>query len=150
MMRIKIISVGNVKKNSPFYDLFSMYEKRMTWNIDTVEIDSRKFPTPQTQQDKILGLIPEDSVVFAMDERGKTFSSTDFSEEIRSLQSDNMISLCFIIGGADGLTKDIRKKARFLISFGKQTWPHQLVRVMLIEQIYRTQQILAGHPYHRE
>lgn len=150
MMRIKIISVGNVKKNSPFYDLFSMYEKRMTWNIDTVEIDSRKFPTPQTQQDKILGLIPEDSVVFAMDERGKTFSSTDFSEEIRNLQSDNMISLCFIIGGADGLTKDIRKKTRFLISFGKQTWPHQLVRVMLIEQIYRTQQILAGHPYHRE
>ena len=149
-MRIKIISVGTVKKNSPFYSLFQTYEKRMNWPVDTVEIDSRKFPTPESQQDKIIELIPDDYRIFAMDERGKTFSSLEFSEKIQNLANDHMTNLCFIIGGADGLTSVLRKKAHFLISFGKQTWPHQLVRVMLIEQIYRTQQILAGHPYHRE
>lgn len=150
MMRIKIISVGAVKKKSPFHSLFQTYEKRMNWTVDTVEIDSRKFSTPEQQQEKILELIPDDSRVFTMDERGKTYSSLDFTNKIEELAFDNMTHLCFIIGGADGLTDIIRKKADFLISFGKQTWPHQLVRVMLIEQIYRTQQIMAGHPYHRE
>jgi len=60
-----------------------------------------------------------------------------------------MSSLAFVIGGADGFSEDQRQKADYLLGFGKQTWPHKLVRVMLIEQIYRTQQILNGHPYHR-
>ena len=149
-MHVKIISVGTVKKNSPFYALFETYQKRMHWQIDAVEIDSRKFPTPDAQQEKILDLIPPDYQVFALDERGKTYSSTDFSNIIQDLMHDNQTSVCFIIGGADGLTSEIRKKANFLISFGKQTWPHQLVRVMLIEQIYRSQQIQNGHPYHRD
>jgi 23S rRNA (pseudouridine1915-N3)-methyltransferase len=56
----------------------------------------------------------------------------------------------FLIGGADGLNDDIRKRARFLLAFGPQTWPHMMVRVMLLEQVYRAQQIIAGHPYHRD
>lgn len=150
MMHIKIISVGSVKKNSPFHTLFETYQKRMHWTVDTVEIDSRKFSTPESQQEKILDLIPQDARIFALDERGKTYGSQDFASLLQNMIHDNITSLCFIIGGADGLTSHIRKKAHFILSFGKQTWPHQMVRVMLIEQIYRSQQILAGHPYHRE
>jgi 23S rRNA (pseudouridine1915-N3)-methyltransferase len=57
--------------------------------------------------------------------------------------------LAFVIGGADGLTEQMRNRADFILSLGQMTWPHQLARVMLVEQIYRAQQILAGHPYHR-
>jgi 23S rRNA (pseudouridine1915-N3)-methyltransferase len=149
-MRIKLLSVGSVKKASPFHDLFETYAKRMNWALETVEVDARKNQTSEQQEARLLPLIPDDAYIFALDERGKTLSSIEFTRHIQQLESDNRTQLCFIIGGADGLTENIRKKADFLLSFGKQTWPHQLVRVMLIEQIYRAQQISAGHPYHRE
>lgn len=149
-MRIKLLSVGAVKKTSPFYDLFEIYAKRMNWTVEAHEIDARKHSTPEQQEARILPLIPDDAFIFSLDERGKTLSSIEFTNHIQQLKADNRTQLCFIIGGADGLTPGIRKKSDFLLSFGKQTWPHQLVRVMLIEQIYRAQQICAGHPYHRE
>lgn len=149
-MRIKIISVGAVKKNSPFSDLFDTYARRMSWSLDTIEIDTRKANTAGRQADKIVTHIPEKSYIFALDERGKTLSSIEFSHKLEALSHEGQTDICFIIGGADGLTENLRKKADFLMSFGKQTWPHQLVRVMLTEQIYRAQQICAGHPYHRE
>ena len=150
-MRIILISVGVVKGKSPYQDLFHTYLKRMQWSVDAVEIDTRKFSTQDAQCDKILDYLNEPGgYVVALDERGKTLGSQDFSDKMSQLQMDNLSSVTFIIGGADGLTKAVRQKADFLMSFGKQTWPHQMVRVMLIEQIYRAQQILAGHPYHRE
>ena len=148
-MRIRIISVGQVKKASPFYSLFSTYHKRMQWDVDSVEIDARKFSDQDAQADKILEQL-QGGYVVALDERGKTLGSMEFADKISQLQMDNLTPVHFIIGGADGLTKAVRQRADFLMSFGKQTWPHQLVRVMLMEQIYRSQQILAGHPYHRE
>jgi 23S rRNA (pseudouridine1915-N3)-methyltransferase len=85
-----------------------------------------------------------------MDERGKSLPSLKFADKIRDLQNQGRSHIQFIIGGADGLGDDIRKRADLLLSFGAQTWPHMLARVMLLEQIYRCQQILSGHPYHRE
>ena len=150
-MRIRLISVGVVKGKSPYQDLFHTYLKRMQWTVDAIEIDTRKFPTQDTQCDKILDYLNEPSgYVVALDERGKTLGSQDFADKMSQLQMDNLSPVTFIIGGADGLSNAVRQKADFLMSFGKQTWPHQMVRVMLIEQIYRAQQILAGHPYHRE
>ena len=89
-------------------------------------------------------------LIVALDERGETLSSPEFAIKISGWQNQapgNEIT--FLIGGADGFDNEVRKKAKFLMSFGKQTWPHMLVRVMLLEQIYRAQQITAGHPYHR-
>ena len=149
-MRIKLICVGQVKKNSPFYTLFETYAKRLHWALDVHEIDSRKNSSRAEQAKQILNAIPDGYTVFALDERGKSFSSSDFAKKVKAVSMDFSPNLCFIIGGADGLTQEVRKKANYLLSFGKQTWPHQMVRVMLIEQIYRAQQILAGHPYHRE
>ena len=85
-----------------------------------------------------------------MDEKGKTLSSIEFSKHIEKIQLDSTNGIQFIIGGADGLDDEIRDQARLIMSFGRQTWPHMMARVMLLEQIYRAQQILAGHPYHRE
>jgi 23S rRNA (pseudouridine1915-N3)-methyltransferase len=82
--------------------------------------------------------------------RGKTIPSRTFAQKIDDIQNSGISTIQFMIGGADGLSDEIRARAKFLLGFGSQTWPHLLARVMLIEQIYRAQQILAGHPYHRD
>jgi 23S rRNA (pseudouridine1915-N3)-methyltransferase len=138
-MKIKIIASGKLK-NSPLLDLCEEYVKRMPGAVSIKEIDGA-----------IEGKhLPDPGFIVALDERGETFSSPDFAKKISSWRTrapGNEIT--FVIGGADGLGDEIRKKAKFLLSFGKQTWPHMLVRVMLLEQIYRARQIEAGHPYHR-
>jgi 23S rRNA (pseudouridine1915-N3)-methyltransferase len=77
-------------------------------------------------------------------------SSRDFAAKIKGWQEQGLAHLVFLIGGADGVTDDVRKQADFSLGFGRLTWPHRLVRVMLLEQLYRAQQINAGHPYHRD
>jgi len=150
-MRIKIISVGHSKRRSPYRDLFDDYAKRLNWSLDDHEIDARKFADSASQAEKIIESLPDTGAyVFALDERGKTLSSPDIADKLQQLQLQNFSPAVFIIGGADGLDKKVRERADYLMSFGKQTWPHQMVRVMLLEQIYRAQQILSGHPYHRE
>jgi len=143
-MKIRILAVGK-HKASPTLDLCHEYLKRMKWKVEIKEIDAPKGSTSAQEEPLILKNIPAGAVVIALDERGESLSSPAFAKKIESSGSD----IVFIIGGADGLTDAIRKKAKFLMSFGKQTWPHMLVRVMLLEQIYRAQQIIAGHPYHR-
>lgn len=148
-MKIKIIAVGRLK-NSPLRDLCDEYIKRLGWPVRIEEIDSPKAATAAIEAPLILKHIPENAFVVALDERGESFSSPAFAEKLsrwRDMAPGNEIVL--LIGGADGFDKSVRARAKFLLSFGKQTWPHMLVRVMLLEQIYRAQQILAGHPYHR-
>ncbi|MCK5622488.1 MAG: 23S rRNA (pseudouridine(1915)-N(3))-methyltransferase RlmH, partial [Alphaproteobacteria bacterium] len=76
-------------------------------------------------------------------------SSVQFAKQLGRWRDDGRATVAFVIGGADGLTGEVRDRADLLLSLGRQTWPHMLVRAMLAEQIYRAQQILAGHPYHR-
>jgi len=145
MTQIEIIAAGRMK-NTPFYDLWAEYHKRCTWPVTMTEIEAK------SQADEIKKLqekIRPDAFVFALDERGKSLSSPDFSKKIQDLMDQGRPSIQFIIGGADGLNEDIRKRADYLLSFGVQTWPHMMVRAMLMEQIYRARQIVAGHPYHR-
>jgi len=78
-----------------------------------------------------------------------SFTSIEFAQTLKNYQNEGVKSLTFIIGGADGLSKEMTDRCQHLISFGRMTWPHLLVRGMLLEQIYRAQQILFGHPYHR-
>ncbi len=152
MLKVDIICVAKVKKGS-FFDLIEEYKKRIQWNVKIIELES-KFTDPskcqKDESDKILKHIDPRAVVIAMDERGKTMKSMVFAEKIASYRDRGDNHLQFIIGGSDGLTHDVRERANLLLSFGQQTWPHLLARVMLLEQIYRAQQILAGHPYHRE
>lgn len=149
-MKIRIIAVGKQKK-SPTLDLCEEYLKRMNWAVTIKEVDAPKGSTSAQEAPLILKQIPDPGFIVALDERGNTLTSPEFAKKMESWQQQapgNEVT--FLIGGADGFSEEIRKKARFLMSFGKQTWPHMLVRVMLLEQIYRAQQILAGHPYHRQ
>lgn len=149
-MKIRIIAVGR-QKSSPTLALCEEYLKRMSWQISLKEIDAPKGSTSAQEAPLILKQIAGPSFIIALDERGETLSSPDFAKKLGNWQNQAPGNeLTFLIGGADGFDDTIRKKAKFLMSFGKQTWPHMLVRVMLLEQIYRAQQIMAGHPYHRQ
>lgn len=152
MLAIDVIAVGRLRKG-PYFDLIEEFRSRLRWILKIHEIES-KFTEPQKAQadeaQKINALIDNKAFVVILDERGSGLRSLDFAQTIRKLQDSGERHLQFVIGGADGLTDDTRKRANLLLSFGQQTWPHMLARVMLLEQIYRAQQILAGHPYHRE
>ncbi len=97
----------------------------------------------------LLAALPDRALVVALDERGKNVSSADFAKLIAKWQSSGS-TIAFLIGGADGHGDPVRARADNLLALGTMTWPHLLVRAMLCEQLYRAQQILAGHPYHRE
>ena len=88
-------------------------------------------------------------VLAGLDERGDIIDSTVFARHLGRWRDQSVANTIFVIGGADGLLPDLRRKAKLSIAFGSATWPHQLVRIMLLEQIYRAATILAGHPYHR-
>lgn len=152
MLTIDVIAVGRLKKG-PYYELCDEFKTRTKWNLSVHEIES-KYTEAQNMQDdearKIMERIDERAFVVVLDERGNGLKSLDFAETIQKLMDTGEQHIQFIIGGADGLTDEVRDRANLLLSFGQQTWPHMLARVMLLEQIYRAQQILAGHPYHRE
>ena len=94
--------------------------------------------------------LPAGALVFALDETGKPMSSLDFSRVIETARDDGARDLVFLIGSADGHDRPALPQGARMLSFGKATWPHKLVRVMLAEQIYRAASVLAGAPYHRE
>ena len=151
-MKIEIIAIGQLRKG-PMFDALCEYEKRMTWPLKFIIHESKKRDErvkKREEHEKLLSSLSSSAYVIAMDEKGKSLPSSTFSNKIKDLQNQGQSHIQFVIGGADGLSNDIRKRADLLLSFGAQTWPHMLARVMLLEQIYRCQQILAGHPYHRE
>jgi 23S rRNA (pseudouridine1915-N3)-methyltransferase len=98
----------------------------------------------------LLEAIGERATVVALDEHGAEWSSVDFAGRVGGWRDDGVAELAFAIGGADGHAPELLKRAAATVAFGRMTWPHRLARVMLVEQIYRAQQIIAGHPYHRE
>lgn len=152
MLGLDILAVGRMKAGA-LQTLADDYRKRITWPLAVHEIESR-YTDPRTAQEdeerKILAHLAPHAFVVVLDERGNGLRSLDFAQTLNRLQTEGEERVQFIIGGADGLTDAVRSRAAFLLSFGQQTWPHMMARVMLLEQIYRAQQILARHPYHRE
>jgi 23S rRNA (pseudouridine1915-N3)-methyltransferase len=151
-MRIDVISCGRLKKG-PLKDLVDEYQTRIRWSLNIFEVESRYREAENQQLEeerKMLDKLDNQAFVVVLDERGNGLKSLDFAKTIEKLQNSGESHIQFIIGGAEGVTDKVRDKANLLLSFGQQTWPHMLARVMLMEQIYRAQQILAGHPYHRE
>lgn len=145
MIRPEIITVGRMK-NQAQLSLWKDYSKRLQWPLILHEIEPKNA---QDEEKRLLEKISPRAFVFILDERGKSISSPEFAKKIENIAHNGQPDVQFIIGGADGLFPSIRERADFILSFGKQTWPHMLARLMLIEQIYRAQQILDGHPYHR-
>jgi 23S rRNA (pseudouridine1915-N3)-methyltransferase len=148
-MKIELLAVGKCRDH-PIKELLAEYGKRLQYPFSLKEIDGGKRAGAADQEKLLCEALPkEPHLLIALDERGKSLSSEDFAAHIEKWRDTGPGLLVFCIGGADGFSDAFRQKADFLLSFGKQTWPHMLVRVMMLEQLYRAQQILAGHPYHR-
>jgi 23S rRNA (pseudouridine1915-N3)-methyltransferase len=151
-MRILILAVGKAKPG-PEQDLLAQYIDRLPWTVDVKEIAPNKDQSAEVRKtreaDALLKAVPEGSVIIALDERGITESSEKFAARVAGWRDGGARTLAFIIGGADGHGEMILKKARHQLSLGAMTWPHMLVRGLLMEQLYRAHSIMTGHPYHR-
>lgn len=151
-MRLTLIAVGRAKRG-PEQELFNSYQKRLRPSLDLFEVEEKR-PLAGTElmareADLIAEKIPDGAFLVTLDERGKALKSRVFAQKIEEIR-DGGRDVAFVIGGADGLAAHMRDRADMVLGFGPQTWPHMLVRVMLAEQLYRAQSILAGHPYHRD
>jgi 23S rRNA (pseudouridine1915-N3)-methyltransferase len=159
-MRLIIVVIGRLKQG-PERDLVERYRKRFDdagrklgfRGLEIVEIAESRARDASVriaeEAAAISAAIPEKSVVVLLDERGENIGSIDLADRLGRWRDRSIASTIFVIGGADGLSPDLRSKECVRIAFGAATWPHQLVRIMLLEQLYRAATILAGHPYHR-
>ena len=148
-----VLAAAGRARPGPEQELFSLYRRRLSGALVGREIEVKK-PLPAEEKKKREGVllleeIPDGAFVAVLDERGASLSSEAFAEIIKKNRDAGRGSLVFLIGGADGHGQFVRDRADCLIGLGKMTWPHMLVRVLLVEQLYRSECILAGHPYHR-
>ena len=159
-MKIAIAAVGRMKQG-PERELVARYLERAVasgrplglMGFEVSELtESRASSSPARKADeaKLLRATLPEGIVVALDERGRTLGSEAFANQIARWRDDGRPAVSFVIGGADGLEPDFVKAADMSLSFSPLTWPHQLVRIMLAEQLYRATTILSGHPYHRE
>jgi 23S rRNA (pseudouridine1915-N3)-methyltransferase len=144
-MKIHILAVGRLR--GAHAELCAEYAKRLILPLAIKEIAA---PSQKGEVEALLKAIPAKAFVVALDERGKDLSSRELAVKLAAWQDQGARDLVFLIGGADGLTDEVRARADFTLGLGRKTWPHKLVRVMLLEQLYRAQQINSGHPYHRD
>lgn len=146
-MLVTVLAIGKCKNNSPEAALIAEYVKRSAWNIVIKEKDN----STQAEEAKFLqSSIPSGAKVVVLDERGVNISSLDLAHKVEKWILDGCSDICFLIGGADGHLQSTRDKADLILSFGKLTLPHMLMRAVLSEQIYRMQTIISHHPYHRQ
>jgi 23S rRNA (pseudouridine1915-N3)-methyltransferase len=160
-LRIAILAVGRMKAG-PERELLARYQQRVAAlapQLGLAPVEWREFDESRARNTDarraeeaktLLAAAPRGATIVALDERGKSPSSEAFSAEIARARDGATPAYVFIVGGPDGLHESARAAARSLLSFGAMTWPHQLARVMLAEQLYRACSILARHPYHRE
>jgi len=153
-MHIILAAIGKLKKTSPEYLLMASYLKRSKWSVEIKEYEEKRSLSgtalKNAEADLLLSSIPEKSKVIALDEHGSTLNSREFAGQLRNWQINGTNTVVFLIGGADGHGDKVKKRADLMLSFGRMTLPHFLMRVVLSEQIYRAQTILNGHPYHRD
>lgn len=151
-MKITIAAIGRASRG-PERDLYDHYAGRIRWPLVLRELEEkRKLPAPQLMQregELLLDAAPAGATLVMLDRRGKVLDSEGFAARLGGWRDTSVSDVAFLIGGADGHTEAMLKKATLVLSFGAMTWPHLLARGMLAEQIYRAQQLLAGHPYHR-
>ena len=159
-MRLAIAAIGRLK-DGPERDLVERYRKRAEQvgrrlgfrDVEVIEIkESRAQEVGKRMIEESIALanvIPDKSVTIILDQRGEQLDSAALAQRLKRWRDDGRTAGVFIIGGDDGLAPTLREKAGLTLAFGPATWPHPLVRAMLLEQIYRAMTILSGHPYHR-
>jgi len=159
-MRLQLIGIGKAKAGAE-REMTLRYLERASQagralgfsSVDLKEIEesrARRGEDRKSQEAKaIRDHLPSGGVLVAFDEHGRTMDSEAFAACLGAARDSGKSVMTLVIGGADGLAPDLTASAAHIIAFGKMTWPHQLVRIMAAEQIYRAMTILAHHPYHR-
>jgi len=141
-------------RSGPLAQLQALYAARIAPPVTIVELEVRQHLPAAVQKAReaalILAAMPVRARLIALDEHGAMWSSSELAERLAAWRDQGVAELAFAIGGAVGLDEKVLDRADARLSLGPMTWPHLLVRSLLLEQLYRAQQILAGHPYHRE
>ena len=159
-MKITVITVGKIKEKY-LRDAIAEYSKRLSkyCKLEILEVADEKTPDNasetveegirQKEGERILKHIKEDAYVITLEIGGKMLDSVEFSRKIETLGIQGKSHICFIIGGSIGLGQEVLKRSDYGLSFSKMTFPHQLMRVILLEQIYRSYRIMSNEPYHK-
>jgi len=159
-MKITVLCVGKIKEKF-FKDAISEYEKRLSryCKLEFIEVADEKAPEKisakeeslirEKEGERLLKHIHEEAYIITLEIDGKELDSVEFAKKLEGLGVAGVSQLCFVIGGSIGLGESVRKKANFALSFSHMTFPHQLMRVVLLEQIYRGYRIMKGEPYHK-
>lgn len=159
-MRITLITVGKIKEKY-LKDAIAEYSKRLSryCKLKIVEVADEKTPdnASDTVEDairdkegeRILKYVKEEAYVITLEIAGKMLTSEELAEKVEKLGVQGTSHIIFIIGGSIGLGKEVRKRSDYALSFSKMTFPHQLMRVILLEQIYRSYRIMNHEPYHK-
>lgn len=159
-MKITVITVGKIKEKY-LRDAIAEYSKRLSkyCKLEILEVADEKTPENasetveeeirQKEGERILKHIKEDAYVITLEIGGKMLDSVEFSRKIETLGIQGKSHICFVIGGSIGLGQEVLKRSDYGLSFSKMTFPHQLMRVILLEQIYRSYRIMSNEPYHK-
>jgi 23S rRNA (pseudouridine1915-N3)-methyltransferase len=159
-MKITIITVGKIKEKY-LKDAIAEYSKRLSkyCKLDIIEVADEKTPDNASEivetqirskeAERILKHVKEDAFVVTLEINGKQLTSEELAKKIDTLGIQGHSHIAFIIGGSIGLGQEVLQKSNFALSFSKMTFPHQLMRVILLEQIYRSYRIINGEPYHK-
>ncbi|HET9902724.1 MAG TPA: 23S rRNA (pseudouridine(1915)-N(3))-methyltransferase RlmH [Xanthobacteraceae bacterium] len=159
-MRLTVVAIGRLK-HGPERQLGERFRERAEKSgralgfraVEVVEVDeSRSRDAGRRMIEEsvaVAHLLPDRAALVILDERGDALASAAFAGRLGRWRDEGRSDAVFVIGGPDGLAESLRDRADLRLAFGAMTWPHQLVRIMLLEQIYRAMTILSGHPYHR-
>lgn len=159
-MKLTLITVGKIKEKY-LKDAIAEYSKRLSkyCKLEIVEVSDEKTPDNASETveeqirakeaERILKYVKDDAFVVTLEILGKQLTSEELADKIETLGIQGTSHIIFIIGGSIGLGKDVLKRSNYALSFSKMTFPHQLMRVILLEQIYRSYRIINGEPYHK-
>ncbi|HJA80428.1 MAG TPA: 23S rRNA (pseudouridine(1915)-N(3))-methyltransferase RlmH [Candidatus Mediterraneibacter intestinipullorum] len=159
-MKISVIAVGKIKEKY-LKDAITEYGKRLSryCKLEVIEVADEKTPEQASEAveesirakegERLLKHIRDDMYVITLEIGGKMLTSEEFAEKIETLGVQGKSSIAFVIGGSIGLGKEVLRQSDFALSFSKMTFPHQLMRVVLLEQVYRGYRIINGEPYHK-
>lgn len=159
-MKITIITVGKIKEKY-LKDAIAEYSKRLSryCKLEILEVADEKTPDGaseiveenirEKEGERILKLIKEDAYVITLEISGKMLTSEELADRIETLGIQGKSHLVFVIGGSIGLGREVLRRSDYALSFSKMTFPHQLMRVILLEQVYRSYRIMNGEPYHK-
>ncbi len=159
-MKITLVTVGKIKEKF-FEDAIKEYSKRLSryCKLEILQVTDEKTPEgaseavelqiKEKEGQRILSLIRDDAYVIALAIEGKMLDSEELAEKIEKLGVSGISQIVFVIGGSLGLSAQVMKRADYALSFSRMTFPHQLMRVVLLEQIYRSYRIMNHQPYHK-